>query len=162
LPRLLPATKEATVTDQQPSRGSLRRGSVAVREREAWALRLRAGGLTYSEIAGQLQVSDRMAARIVHRALGRVVREPAGELLNLELERLDLVWRGSFPRAAAGSARHAEVCLRVLERRARLLGLDAPTRTVAKVTFTDEEVDKLDQEIEALLAAHHQHPEGDP
>jgi hypothetical protein len=37
----------------------------------------------------------------------------------------------------------------VLERRARMLGLDAPTRS--QVTMTVEEVDALDREIEQLL-----------
>jgi hypothetical protein len=38
----------------------------------------------------------------------------------------------------------------VLERRSRLLGLDAPTRT--EVHMTGEEMDALDREIEQLLA----------
>ena len=50
----------------------------------------------------------------------------------------------------AGSARHAEVCVRISERRARLLGLDAPARVDANV-LANVTVDQIDAEIERLL-----------
>jgi hypothetical protein len=124
-------------------------------ERRAQVMTLRLAGLPFNQIGAQLDppVSAQRAHQLYLDALARVVKEPAEDVLKADLERLDLLWRAMLTRAAAGSARHAEVALRVLERRARMLGLDAPTRTVAKVSFTDDEEAQLDREIEALLAA---------
>jgi hypothetical protein len=119
------------------------------------AVTLRVEGCTYAEIGDQLGISDRMASRIVNRAMNRVLREPVGQLVDLESARLDALWQAIMPRALAGSARHAEVCVRIAERRSRLLGLDAPTRT--EVRMSVEEVDALDAEIERLLAEYRGH-----
>jgi hypothetical protein len=124
-------------------------GSIAVRERERRAVQLRVEGLTYDEIGDRLGVSRRMASRIVNRAMDRVLREPVGQLVDLELARLDVLWAAMLPRAVRGSARHAEVCVRICERRSRLLGLDQPAKMEMRMSV--EEVDALDREIEQLL-----------
>lgn len=123
-------------------------------ERDAEACRLRMRGSTYEQIAQQLGYSHRdLARRAVQRALTAVVSEPAAELRQLELIRLDELWRrgwavldrehhlvqaGRVVRDAAGSPvpdwhpvlRAIDSLLRVMDRRARLLGLDAPVRVV--------------------------------
>jgi hypothetical protein len=133
-------------------------GSIAARERERVAVTLRIEGLTYAEIGDQLEISDRMASRIVNRAINRVLREPVGQLIDLESARLDALWAAMWPRALAGSARHAEVCVRISERRSRLLGLDQPAKLEMRMSV--EEVDALDREIEQLLDGY-RHGEGD-
>ena len=143
--------KEMTTmaTSSQPNGspgGSLR----ARRERERLAVELRIEGCTFGQIGARLGVSDRMASRIFHRAMDRVLREPVGQLVDLEAARLDALWAAMWPRALAGSARHAEVCVRICERRARLLGLDQPGKLEMRMSV--EEVDALDREIEQLLA----------
>jgi hypothetical protein len=145
--------KEMTTmaTSNQPNGspgGSLR----ARRERERLAVELRVHGAIFGQIGARLGVSDRMASRIFHRAMDRVLREPVGQLVDLEAARLDALWAAMWPRALAGSARHAEVCVRICERRARLLGLDQPAKMEMRMSV--EEVDALDREIEQLLAAH--------
>jgi hypothetical protein len=126
--------------------GSLR----ARRERERVAVALRVEGCTYAEIGDQLGVSDRMASRIVNRAMDRVLREPVGQLVELEAARLDALWAAMWPRVLAGSARHAEVCVHICARRCQLLGLDQPSKLEMRMSV--EEVDALDREIEQLLA----------
>jgi hypothetical protein len=125
--------------------GSLR----ARRERERVAVALRVEGCTYAEIGDQLGVSDRMASRIVNRAMDRVLREPVGQLVELEAARLDALWAAMWPRVLAGSARHAEVCVHICARRCQLLGLDQPSKLEMRMSV--EEVDALDREIEQLL-----------
>jgi hypothetical protein len=125
-------------------------GSISARERERVAVTLRVQGYNYAEIGDQLQISDRMASRVVNRAINRVLREPVGQLVELESARLDALWAAMWPRALAGSARHAEVCVRISERRSRLLGLDAPARIDANV-LANVSVDQIDREIERLL-----------
>jgi len=136
-------------TSNQPN-GSPRGSLAARRERERVAVELRVEGCTYAEIGDQLGVSDRMASRIVNRAMNRVLREPVAQLIDLEAARLDGLWAAMWPRALAGSARHVEVCVRISERRARLLGLDQPTRVDANV-LANVSVDEIDREIERLL-----------
>jgi DNA-binding CsgD family transcriptional regulator len=131
-------------------------GSLRARERERVAVALRVDGCTYAEIGDCLGVSDRMASRIVNRAMNRVLREPVGQLIDLESARLDALWAAMWLRALAGSARHAEVCLRISERRSRLLGLDQPTRIDANV-LANVTVDQLDAEIERLLEEYRGH-----
>ncbi|MET8826088.1 hypothetical protein ABZX40_13530 [Streptomyces sp. NPDC004610] len=58
--------------------------------RDADACRLRAQGYTYQQIADELDFSNKGDAHhAVSRALREVVREPAEELLKIELDRLD-------------------------------------------------------------------------
>jgi DNA-binding CsgD family transcriptional regulator len=139
-------TTMATSTQQNGSPWS----SLRARERERLAVGLRVDGCTYAEIGDQLGISDRMASRVVNRAMNRVLREPVGQLVDLESARLDALWAAMWPRALAGSARHAEVCVRISERRSRLLGLDQPARVDANV-LANVTVDQIDAEIEHLL-----------
>jgi DNA-binding CsgD family transcriptional regulator len=123
--------------------------SLRARQRERVAVALRVDGYTYAEIGDRLGISDRMASRIVNRAMSRVLREPVAQLIDLESARLDALWAAMWPKALAGSARHAEVCVRISERRARLLGLDQPTRVDANV-LANVSVDQLDAENRAF------------
>jgi DNA-binding CsgD family transcriptional regulator len=128
------------------------RGSIAVRERERTAVQLRVHGLTYDEIGDRLGVSRRMASRIVNRAMSRILREPVGQLIDLESARLDALWQAAWAKAMAGSARHIECCVRISERRSRLLGLDQPTRVHADLAHVS--IDQIDREIERLLSQY--------
>jgi len=130
------------------------KGSAAVRQREALAVDLRAEGLTYREVGERLGITRQMATRVVKRGLATLVRERGAEMLALDNERVDMVWRAMWPHARAGSAPHAMVCLKALERRARLFGLDAPTRAHITAHITPEETAALDAEIEELLGTY--------
>src|SRR5690349_18012203 len=71
--------------------------SAETAERDAEACRLRSRGLTYDMIARELGMSDpSVAHRAVKRALVAIVREPAEELLKLELDRLDALARAAL------------------------------------------------------------------
>jgi hypothetical protein len=50
------------------------------------------------------------------------------EQVRLEVQRLDSLFEPHFRRGITGDVRATLVCLKVMERRARLLGLDAPAR----------------------------------
>jgi hypothetical protein len=126
---------------------------LAAAERRARVLRLRLAGYQFDQIGAMLDppVSMQRAHQLYVSALAQVVREPASELVKADLERVDILWRTALTHALQGSARWAEVALRCLERRARMVGYDAPTRS--EVRMSVEEVDELDREIEQLLAA---------
>jgi hypothetical protein len=151
---------------------------VGVREREARALALRRDGHTYAEIGKVLGVNRQMATRIVQRGLDRIVREPAEQVRLLELERLDqaqvealtvlrcrhvLVQGGKIIKDDDGQplADHGPVMaaiatlLRIMERRAKLLGLDRPTRHDVSADLSVASIEALDAEIDRLMRELH-------
>ena len=73
--------------------------------------------------------SEQRAHAIVTRELRRLsaARDETGEtVLRLEIERLDGLWRAVWPTAKEGDLPSIETALRIMARRAKLLGLDAP------------------------------------
>lgn len=111
------------------------------RERTAEALRLRKKGHTYAEIATQLGISTTRAHEDVQEALQEITAEPAEEVRKMELERLDGLLLAlnteleqvnndreegvNIGKDASGTvAKLAGTILQVMERRARLLGLE--------------------------------------
>lgn len=123
------------------SKTSVRRLSAV--ERQLQALDLRKTGASYPQIARALGYKSPSGAfQAVNAALERVVREPAEEVRALELERLDRLQFAAWPAASQGDVKAIDAILRIMKRRAELLGLDAPTRI--NVTSTIEaEVDRM-------------------
>ncbi len=92
------------------------------------ALELRKQGLPYRQIAWDLKYSNANKAReAVLRILDNGAKEPAEEVRALEIERLDSLLAAHWQRAMI-SVESARFVLTVMERRARLLGLDAPSK----------------------------------
>lgn len=107
-------------------------------ERREAVLTLRRRGMTYRQISETLKtmdppivVSTQAVAQMVKRALEhahRVEAESVEELRALENERLDELLAAWGSKARAGDPKAAAIVLRVSERRAKMNGLDAPTR----------------------------------
>ncbi|MEU2203632.1 helix-turn-helix domain-containing protein [Microbacterium oleivorans] len=95
----------------------------ATRRQEAIALRR--AGVGVDAIATRLKVHPSTVYAWMKDAIAAIPREEADELRMLELDRLDAIFRGHFHAAVSGDVRSAETCLKVMERRARLLNLDA-------------------------------------
>ena len=66
------------------------------------------------------------AWRAVHDSLNSRIAEAVTEYRELELARLDALQAAHWPQAVAGSVRSADLVLRVIDRRMKLLGLDRP------------------------------------
>lgn len=141
-------------------------------QRDAEACRLRTHGATYQQIADQLGFRHRDGAyRAVQRALHATVAEPAGELRQLELARLEELWRRAWQVLArdhyvtqlghlvqgpdggplvddAPKLAAIDRLLKVQQRRAALLGLDAPTKVQAITVDTVEaEIERLSRQL---------------
>ena len=98
-------------------------------ERKLRALDLRKAGATYQMIADQLGYGGPSGAyKAVTSALKATLKEPADELRTMELERLDAMLLPLWRRVQNGDERAVDRVLRIMERRAKLLGLDAPTK----------------------------------
>lgn len=115
---------------------------VAMQEKRDRALELRRIGLSVRAIAAKMGISRSRAHELVQEGLAGIPRENAEGLRKLHQERLDamLVALCEEPKYSdkgkllSGGAMHGEpsamsAAVKVLERMARLGGLDAPTRT---------------------------------
>lgn len=141
---------------------------VETAERDAKAAELKATGMSYGAVARALGFADESGAyRAAQRAM-RAIAEPARELRALELARLDFALQAAWkimtmahiavsngrvvlhPETGAPLRDYGPVLaaidrvIRIGERRAKLLGLDAPTKIEA-IT-----VDQIEQAINQL------------
>lgn len=106
-------------------------------EREArrlTALQMRHAGASYRTIAQQLGIDVRTAFNDVQYMLTELAREPAENVRALELERLDRLMIPLFARATRAEDgrlpdyQAIDRILKIMDRRAKLLGLDAPQK----------------------------------
>lgn len=94
------------------------------------ALALRLKGLSYHAIGERMGTSRPTAFKDVRLALQGIAtetREKALELRAMELQRCDALQAAAWAGAMRGNPDKIRTILRVMDRRARLLGLDAPT-----------------------------------
>lgn len=100
------------------------------RQRDVYAYRLR--GLTIRQIADQLDVPYSTVGRDLTTVMAAVRKETvdaAGSVRDLEVARLDMMLSALWPKALKGETLVIDRVLRIMERRAALLGLDAPVKT---------------------------------
>lgn len=115
--------------DKGPRKRVLRAKDIAEVERMKRALEMRKRGDTFDMIASELGFHDASgASKFVKRALELTVQESSEEVRRMELERYDVALKGLSKGIEAGDARSIEVAIKLYERRAKLLGLDAPER----------------------------------
>lgn len=119
--------------------------------RDAQAARLRSEGLTYRDIAESMGYAGVSGAhQAVKRAIRELPREGAEDLRNIERERLDRLYAAAMRIVRAPdltlSALGIDKALKVMDRRAKMEGLDAPVRSELHL------VDSVDATIERLVA----------
>ena len=132
--------------------------SAAVAERRQRALDLRIAGVRYRQIAKELGISHQLAFHDVQVSLGELAKlsgQKAEKVRELEVERCDKLSMAMWPKAKAGDHKAAQAILHAMERRARLLGLDAPERVLhAGMVITGEQLagsrDSLAEKLEGL------------
>lgn len=134
--------------------------TIAEQERRAKALRLRASRMTFAKIAIECGYYDRTsAARAVRQALREMVEEPAQEVIQMELQTLEELQRPLMVRALKGDVPSAMGVLKVMERRAKLLGLDAIPKTDETDRITEVLIDssilqrKVDHPVQLEIEA---------
>ena len=121
-------------------------------DKEAECVRLRRAGLTLDEIATRVGYNSSASVHYALKRLNeRIVREDVDEIRNLEGERLDLLQAANWDNAMQGDVPAGALVLRVMERRAKLLGLDMPIRVQQEVTVWNGDGD-LDGEIQSLIS----------
>ncbi len=101
--------------------------TVAERQRQS-PLELRKNGATWQQIADTLGYASRAGARkALTTAMSKLTREPAAELRQLELARPDSMTFAISSQVRAGHLGAIDRAPRIMERRAKYTGIDAPT-----------------------------------
>ncbi len=147
----------------RPSKSS--KTTAVTTDRRLQALKLRQQGLQYQEIADELGISKPAAWMLVDKALSdyrEAIKEEAKELVELSLMQLDALLRAHLPVATAPGKpddRSANIVLKTISERAKLMGLYAPTKTELTgkdggpvATSTAGDYSKLSTEELAALA----------
>jgi len=119
--------------------------------KELKVLDLRRAGFTFMRIAeetGYKQASG--AQRAYKRIMDRTKPQAVEEHRWQELDRLDRMQVALWPRAMKGDDKAINTIVRLMERRARLVGIDAPTRIQAEVVNYDGTRD-IDGDIERIV-----------
>jgi hypothetical protein len=96
-------------------------------ERRTKALALRKAGATFADIGRTLGCSEARAHQIITAELQRLNKEraeQAAEVTRLELERLDAMQLSIWQKATDGDMEAIDRLLKLMARRAALLGLD--------------------------------------
>lgn len=126
--------------------------------KQSQALTLRKAGVSVQTIAETLGWNSHQAAsKAIKAALMRTLREPADDLRELEMARLDDMLKAISPHVAAGNLTAIDRALKIMERRAKLVGLDTPAKLdvtsngkeiKAYIGWTPDEWDKDDKKEE--------------
>ena len=117
----------------------LEKDGLAQLKRENRALELRhQHGMTFASIAQELGYETIAGAQKAYRrALKRVEVLNAEDYLQADLDRLDEMTSVYWQSALQGNVRSADMVLRIMQKRADFLGLDAPKKVQAEVVNYD-------------------------
>jgi hypothetical protein len=129
------------------------------KERAIQALELRKAGASFAMIAGQLEYADESGARKAVKALmDKREYEAVNEARKLELERLDKMLLGDgkngvYNQAVKGNFGAIDRVIKIMERRSKLLGLDASAK-VETTGSIDVNVNDAKERLKHLLTRH--------
>lgn len=106
------------------------------------AAALRATGASFRHIGEVLSIDPTWARTLVLRALEASAYEAADLMRTQEGQRLDRLQQAIWGQALAGDTRAVTAVLRIMERRAKLFGLDAPIQVEMEPPPGHDEVDE--------------------
>lgn len=134
-----------------------RANRAAVAEQRIRCYQLRLSGLSVRQIATATGLSVGTVSNRIQSEINARVLPLADEVRKVELDRLDgwLARLNTQIVAGVAVARNVEVAVRVSERRAKLLGIDAPQQleaTVHEITQTDVALAELVREARVKAA----------
>lgn len=119
-------------------------------QRRNMAIDLRRAGITLDVIAARLNYPNVQAVqRDIDLLISSVLKTPQDEMRGLEALRLDYMTMVLWPEARKGINRAIDQLLKVMERRAKLFGLDAPVQ-VEQITLDGIEtaIKELEKELD--------------
>ena len=121
-----------------------------MRRRDARVYELRIQGNTFEQIASEVGYSGPSGAWQAHQRIkSEWIFESIEEARQLELMRLDELQVAVWDRAINGDLPAAHCVLKIMDRRAKLLGLDKPEKV--EVSKWDINAEDLDAEVERIV-----------
>lgn len=124
------------------------RRSQAQRVQRAEALSLLLAGLTHEQIAERLSISRAGVTDLIDRTLSTVENRAAEKARSLENQRLDRAQAAIWTKVLNGDLKAIDSFLKISARRARMNGLDEPTRVNLSINVRAE----MEQALQALEA----------
>jgi len=111
----------------------------ALFEKERQVVQYRQGGATFDAIAKKLGYADESGARLAFKRAMERMRDDAlnNEMRELHRQRLEVALTAIWPDVVKGDLEAIKVMLKILERDAKLYGIDAPVKTEVEVTSYD-------------------------
>ena len=108
-------------------------------EKERQVVQYRQGGATFDAIAKKLGYADESGARSAFKRAMERMRDDAlnAEMRELHRQRLEVALTAIWPDVVKGDLEAIKVMLKILERDAKLYGIDAPVKTEMEVTTYD-------------------------
>ena len=108
-------------------------------EKERQVLAYRQGGATFDQIAQRLGYSNESGARAAFRRAMERIKDDAinSEMRELHRQRLEIALKAIWPQVLQGDFEAIKLMLKILERDAKLYGIDAPIKTEVEVTSHD-------------------------
>jgi len=124
---------------------------IAVLERENEIVKLRRGGLTWHDIGQRVGLTASGSADAFQRAQRRIIREDVEQLRAIENDRIDTAQAAIWAKVLQADLNAVNTLIRLLDRRAKLNGLDQPTRIQAEVITYD--ANSIEAELARIYAA---------
>jgi hypothetical protein len=123
-----------------------------VLERENKIIELRRAGATWAVIAERVGYASASGAYNAYQRIAeRVIRPNLEEYRDMELDRLDRLQMSVWPKALNGDSRAVDSVLKIIDRRTRILGLDAAKEVNLKAEVTTYDRNTIDAEVYRLV-----------
>lgn len=138
--------------------GNTSSGKVVARaERDNKALELRKAGMTLAKIAEKCGYSNAQRAQeAIVRKIKEIPRQNAEDMRTIETERLDRMQFALWKDATSGDNDAIQTILKLMARRAKLLGIDAPL--AVDLTKADEDVKAIREHLGDIPTSEGQGP----
>jgi len=119
-------------------------------KRDSKVFELRVQGFTFEQIAKEVGFSGPSGAwQAYQRIKEQMIFEPLEELRQLELMRLDAVQHALWDRAVNGDLPAANCVLKIMDQRAKLMGLYKPEKV--EVNKWDYQATDIDAEVQRII-----------
>lgn len=120
------------------------------------AYELRKAGASMGVIAQRLNISKATVHKYINdtiKAYLEEAKEAHSSILAMELARLDDMYFSIWTKARSGDAKAIDTALKIMERRARMLGLDVPatSRQVNVTISPDQLAGMTDDELQRIV-----------
>ena len=108
-------------------------------DKERQVVQYRQAGATFDQIAKKLNYANESGARAAFKRAMERMRDDAinAEMRELHRQRLEVALTAIWPDVLRGDLEAIKVMLKILERDAKLYGIDAPVKTEVEVTSYD-------------------------